>query len=90
MAKLGELSGIVILNRLSGSRQERQVPIKVSVSEDGKHWTTVFESKEVKKVWQVDLTDKKPRARYVRVQRSDDRAEYFHLGNILVYGRKLQ
>ena len=90
LAKLGELSGIVILNRLSGSRQERQVPIKVSVSEDGKHWTTVFESKEVKKVWQVDLTDKKPRARYVRVQRSDDRAEYFHLGNILVYGRKLQ
>jgi len=89
LAKLGGLSGIVIANRLEG-HNGRQVPLKVSVSENGSSWTPVFTSSEAKNIWRIDLNGKNIRARYVRVERTDDRKECFHLRKILVYGRRLQ
>ncbi len=82
--------GIVIENRCGGHNATRQVPIYVDVSEDGTSWQRVFTQEQVKDTFRVDLRKAPPRARHVRVGRvADAKEEVFHLGKIMVYGKKL-
>ena len=85
-----DVCGVVIENSAAAQNRARQVPIEVQVSEDGAEWTTVFRDDEVRASYRVDLRRSTHRALQVRVRRTpDDREEFFHLGKILVYGRKL-
>ena len=84
-----ELSGIVLVNRYE-SNSHRQVPMTVSVSENNKKWTEVFETTENQPVWRIDLADREDRVKYVRIEVDHgDKSDYFHLRNILVYGKPL-
>lgn len=83
-----ELSGIVLVNRYEACA-ERQAPLKVSISTDGKAWTEVAAFDKQQPVFRVDLQAKKPRARYVRVERPAGRRDCLHFRNMLIYGRKL-
>jgi hypothetical protein len=64
--------------------------MKVSVSEDGSSWSEVFQSKDPVGPWRIPLSGKATRVLYVKVERDDERNEFFHLAGIRVYGRKLQ
>ena len=90
LAKLGELSGIVVTDASTGYNASRLVPIKVSISEDGQSWQEVFRSEKPGEPWRVDLAGKAPRVGWVKVERDDNRKEVFHLSAIHVYGRRLQ
>ena len=82
--------GLVIENRSGGHNATRQVPIYVDVSEDGTSWQRVFTQEQVKDTFRVDLRKAPPRARHVRVGRvADAKEDVFHLGKVLVYGKKL-
>ncbi len=90
LGKLGDLSGIVIVGTDYGQNGGRQMPLKVSVSEDGKTWDEVFRSIDPRGPWRIPLAGKATRVLYVKAERDDDRNEFFHLAGIRVYGRKLQ
>lgn len=90
LGKLGDLSGIVILGSDYGQNSGRQMPLKVSVSEDGGSWTEVFRTNEPVGPWRIPLSGKATRVLYVKAERDDERNEFFHLSGIRVYGRKLQ
>jgi hypothetical protein len=85
-----DVCGIVVANDAGAQNRSRQVPLEVQVSEDGEQWKTVFRADDVRDAYRVDLRSSAPRARQVRVRRTPDAKEdFFHLGKILVYGRKL-
>ena len=85
-----DVCGIVVANDGGAQNRERQVPLEVQVSEDGESWATVFSAGDVRETYRVDLRSAPRRARQVRVRRTPDAKEdFFHLGKILVYGRKL-
>ncbi len=90
LAKLGELSGIVVADTSTGYNASRIVPIRISVSEDGQAWTEVFRSEKPGGPWRVALDGKAPRVAWVKIERDDERKEVFHLSAIHVYGRRLQ
>ena len=98
LAGEGELSGVVLVNRYeSAPAQEdflRSVPLRISVSTDGKAWTEVASFDKAEAVFRVDLQGRKLVARYVRAERmaaagKAPAAGRFHLRGFLVYGRKL-
>lgn len=90
LGKLGDLSGIVILGSDYGQNGHRQMPLRVSVSEDGSTWNEVFRTTDPVGPWRIPLSGKAARVLYVKAERDDDRNEFFHLAGIRVYGRKLQ
>lgn len=90
LAKLGELSGMVICDTSTGYNATRIVPIKASVSEDGQNWQEVFRTDKPGGPWRVDLGGKAPRVGWIKIERDDDRHEVFHLSAVHVYGRRLQ
>ncbi|GAA5125375.1 hypothetical protein GCM10023212_26970 [Luteolibacter yonseiensis] len=90
LGKLGDVSGIVITGTDYGQNAGRQMPLKVSISEDGTKWREVFRTTESEGPWRIPLTGKASRVLYVKAERDDDRDEFFHLAGIRVYGRKLQ
>jgi len=83
-----KFSGIVIVNRYENSG-ERNVPLKVSVSSDGKTWTEIYTSKENLPAWEIDLSKQKVEAQFVRVERAEARNEFLNLRAFRVYGTPL-
>lgn len=90
LAKLGELSGMVIIEKSWGHNANRIMPIKVSVSEDGQEWTEVHRLEKHEGVWRLELDERAARVQFVKVERDDDRKDVFHLNAIHVFGRRLQ
>lgn len=86
-----EISAIVVVNRYeSPAELGWAIPLKISVSTDGKSWTQVALFEKAEPVYSADLAGSVPRARFVKVEKAASRAgERFHLRNILVYGRRL-
>lgn len=85
-----DVCGIVVENNSQGANRARQVPLEVQVSDDGDDWQTVFRDDEVRGTYRVDMRSRPVRARRVRVCRApDEKDEVFHLGKLLVYGRRL-
>ena len=84
------LSGIVLVNRYE-SLDQNQVPLKVSVSTDGKTWIELASFLKSEKVFRVDLSGKKVQAKYVRVERptTPGRREPFNLRALSIYGQRL-
>ena len=82
--------GVVAENRSGRQNRHRQAPLELQVSEDGSEWTTVYSDDQVRDTYRMDLRASSPRARYVRIRRVPDaKDEVYHLGKILVYGKKL-
>jgi hypothetical protein len=93
-----ELTGINLVNRYEYAPTEEEfkwaVPLKVSVSTDGKAWSEVAVFDKADSVFTVDLQGRHLHARYVRIERmpSADKSKppgRFHFRNFLVYGNKL-
>ena len=85
-----DVCGVVVENNSAPPNRSRQVPLEVQVSEDGETWRGVFRDDDARATYRVDLRKSPCRARQVRVCRTPGAAEnFFHLGKILVYGRKL-
>ncbi len=83
-----DISGIIIVNRWENKNyRQSAVPLEVAVSADGKKWSQIFTSDKPDSIWRIDLTGKKISAKYIKVSTKHDKAQYFHLRNILVYGR---
>ena len=90
-----ELSGIVLLNRYEyAPEMSWAVPLKVSVSLDGKSWNEVASFDKADALFRVDLQGKGLKARFVRIERLPNKDTTqppgrFHFRNFLVYGKKL-
>ena len=85
-----EIHGVVAENNSTGHNAARQTPIEVQLSEDGESWQTVFRDGEARRTYRADLRRSPRRALMVRVRRAPDaKDEVFHLGKIVVYGRRL-
>ena len=92
-----ELTGIVLVNRyeVGPASDEFQwvVPLKVSVSIDGKAWTEVASFDKAEAVFRMDLQGRKLQARYVRAERQSgaDKTKppgRLHLRSFQVFGKK--
>lgn len=91
LGKMGDLSGIVLHDSTGdGYNGRRQVPIKVSVSENGTEWKEVFRSEKQAKSWRIPLDGKATRVQYVKCERDNETKDHFHLQAIHAYGRPLQ
>jgi hypothetical protein len=90
LGKLGDLSGIVIHDHSGGGTASRQLPLQVSISEDGSEWTAVYRSDKHQRIYRIPLDGKATRVQFIKVGRDDDRDEVFHLNAIHAYGRRLQ
>ena len=90
-----EISGIVLVDRYEYPPESAwDVPLKVSLSADGKSWSEAARFDRSQAVYRVDLRAKPPRARYVRIERltldpAKPNTGRLHFRNFLVYGRKL-
>ncbi len=91
LGKQGNISGIAIVN-IDGGNSARAVPFKVAVSIDGKNWQQVYKANKNEKVWQIDLTSRRPLAKYVRIEGDypDGRKDFLHLNGVYVYGKPAQ
>jgi hypothetical protein len=90
LGKLGDLTGIVIHDSSGGQNSARQLPLMVSVSEDGQSWSRVFRTDKHQAMWRIPLEGQATRVQFIKVERDDDRKEFFHLNAIHAYGRRLQ
>jgi len=90
LAGEADLSGVVLVNRFEAAA-ERQAPLKVSASVDGKAWTELAAFAKSQPVFEAGVQGKATRARFVRIERPAvaGRREPFHLRGILLYGKKL-
>ena len=85
-----EIRAVKVENNAGGSNRSRQVPIEIQLSEDGEVWETVLRDGETRETYVADIHTSPRRASQVRVRRlPEDREDFFHLGKILVYGKKL-
>ena len=91
LAGPARLSSVIIVNRYESAKyMEMLVPLTVSVSDDGKQWEEVFKTETSEALWNIDLTKKQVKAKYIRCMvDNQEKADTLHLRNILVYGRKL-
>ncbi len=88
LPKQAFVTGVVIIT--TPGNMQRLHNMKVQVSETGKDgdWQDVADLGPCKqRVIQVDLGDKKPRAKYVRIMRAGG-PDFFHLNAIYVYGEQ--
>jgi hypothetical protein len=88
----GELSGIVIVGRYelgSSYPAEWTLPLKVSISSDGKAWTEVATFATMQPEFRVDLAGKSMKASFVKAERVPGRNLRFFLRKILVFGKPL-
>ena len=84
-----DISGITVVNAGGSQNGGRQVPLVVSLSDDGVAFEDVYTSNSVQDEWQVKLPSPK-KAKYIKVGRKPGaKADVFHLYKILVYGKKL-
>lgn len=85
-----DLSGIVLVNRYEyESELGWAVPLRVSVSADGRSWTPVANFDAAQASYRVDLAGKNIRARYIKAERLNGTKDRFHLRGFLVYGKRL-
>lgn len=86
-----DIAGITVVNSGGGVNRERQVPLRIWLSEDGKAWQQVFAGDTVQDEWKCQLAGP-VKAKYIKVGRENDPTSgehLFHLHKILVYGKKL-
>ena len=90
LPKHATISGIVIAAHKNGANWHRLNNMQVQVSETGKDddWHTVVESTGpcTQRLTRVDLTTSQPKALYVRIKRSSEGNDVFHVDGIFVYG----
>ncbi|MBR7109757.1 MAG: discoidin domain-containing protein, partial [Akkermansia sp.] len=80
------VTGVVLV--ANAGSQFRLNNIKVQVSEDGEKWTDVHQFGPFQgNMMRVDLTEKLPLAKYVRILRPGG-PEFFHLNGIYIYGNQ--
>ena len=85
-----ELSGIALVNRYEFAPESGWVvPLRVSISTDGKTWTPVANFDQIQPVYRIALNGKAARARYVKAERLPGKTDRFHLRAFLVYGKRL-
>ncbi|MBP7275687.1 MAG: discoidin domain-containing protein [Kiritimatiellae bacterium] len=80
-----QVSRIAMVNEIGN--KWRVPPVVIETSRDGKAWTSLLRDAAEKNIYIVNTEERRVRARYVRVRRDDQRQEYFHFSNLLVWGK---
>lgn len=84
-----EITGLTIVDKAWGTNADRQFPMVISFSTDGKQFTQVHRCDNKQSEVRVEIPGAK-KAKYIKIGRAkSDREEPFHLHKILVYGKKL-
>jgi len=77
-----ELSSVVIEKTIGNEHRLKRA--KIEVSTDGATWFEVAQTENCPDVWKVELTDKAPKARWVRLTADNPNSDYLHLRSFLV------
>ncbi len=86
LPQAADVTGILLTNPFWPATARQQVPFVVAVSVDGRNWTDVFRTDEVRAEYRIPLTSPE-RARYVKVARVPSEVKTpFRFGKFLVYG----
>ena len=86
-----EIREIILVNRWEHHTKISQVPMTISISNDGKTWEAIHKITKLQNAWHIDLRGKGIKGKYLKfqIQNSETKKDYFHLRNILIYGKKL-
>ncbi len=91
MPKTVFVTGVVAVST-AGHNNRRNHDMKVQFSESGRdndwHDAGAFPAPSTREVNRLDLQDKKPRARFIRIIRGGNGKDVFHLNGIFVYGEQ--
>ncbi len=91
LPKMVYVTGVVAVST-AGYNNRRIHDMKVQYSESGKegdwHEAGAFPAPSTREVNRLDLNDKKPRARFIRIIRGGEGKDVFHLNGIFVYGEQ--
>lgn len=89
MPRLSQLSGIVFIPTTTQPSRQRRITVQVSETGADDSWEDVqsYGDTNPPRVVRLDLSKKKPRARFVRLLREGG-PDYFHLNGIYVYGKR--
>ncbi len=79
----GEIEGIILEGRRG--QQHRAKDARILVSRDGIEWEQVATLKGAHLWYRVDLSDTKPRGRFIRVERD---GKCMHFPRVLIYGKR--
>lgn len=83
LPQFGEIEGIILEGR--SGQLHRADGARILVSNDGVEWTQVATLNGARLWYRVDLSEEKPRARFVRVERD---GKCMHFPRVLIYGRR--
>lgn len=81
-----DLTGIFIRNR-TDTAQERAATLRLKVSSDGQQWNDVWQAAGAEPSWEIPLTGKSLKARYVRLETQPKSPTHFHLQHLEVWGK---
>ncbi len=81
LPKFGDLTGVILDSR--NGQPGRAKGVRILVSEDGESWTQVGQTPTGHSQQRIDLSETKPRARFVRFERDGSCLHYYR---ILIYG----
>lgn len=85
-----DLSGVVLVNRYEFEPESGwAVPLRVSVSPDGKTWIPVASFDQVQPIYRIPLNGTATRVRYVKAERLPGKTDRFHFRAFLVFGKRL-
>lgn len=89
-----EIHGVIVIPRYESPVDiDRALPLKISVSGDGKTWTEIATFQKAEPIFRVDLRGDMKLAKYIRAERVPQGDApppiSLQLRNILVYGRRL-
>jgi hypothetical protein len=83
LPQFGELEGIILEGRRG--QAHRGADARILVSADGVNWEQVATLEGARIWYRVDLSETRPRARFIRVERD---GKCMHFPRVLVYGRR--
>ena len=86
LPRTGELSGIVLITCKDYSQRHKNMQLQISQTGNAGSWETIhLLGEKVERVMRIELGDKKPKARFIRILRKGKGC--FHLNGIYIYGK---
>lgn len=81
-----DLTGVLIRNR-TDTAQARAATLRLRISNDGQQWSDVWQAAGTEPSWEIPLTGKSLKARYVRLETQPKSPTHFHLQHLEVWGK---
>lgn len=79
-----DVSGILVVK--NNNNQQRMKKMRISRSVDGENWFPIEETPNMQNQWRIN-PPADTMARYIKIEALNDRPEFMHLSNFLIYSK---